>query len=69
MTKTISEKIKGIAILLMIAHHLFMVGSGKNFIPLNSWIPVELFFSVTGKICVGLFAFVSGYGLFLANGG
>lgn len=72
MTKVISEKIKGIAILLMIAHHLFLV-----ILPDTILIPavpylgflVEDIVAVIGKICVGLFAFISGYGLYVSNKG
>ena len=64
MTKKQSQIIQGIAILLMVYHHFFL-----NPEQLSSWISygnMEFVrhFAWFGKICVGLFCFVSGYGLF-----
>lgn len=64
MTKKQSQIIQGIAILLMVYHHFFL-----NPEQLSSWVSygnMEFVrhFAWFGKICVGLFCFVSGYGLF-----
>lgn len=64
MTKRQSQIIQGIAILLMVYHHFFL-----NPEQLSSWvsygnIEIVRHFAWFGKICVGLFCFVSGYGLF-----
>lgn len=64
MTKKQSQIMQGIAILLMVYHHFFL-----NPEQLSSWVSygnMEFVrhFAWFGKICVGLFCFVSGYGLF-----
>lgn len=57
-----SEHIKGIALLLLMWHHLF----GVNYI--EKWLsPIEgidMFIGVSAKICLGIFLFCSGYGLY-----
>lgn len=61
--------IKGIAIIMMMFHHCFLEASRfegykVSFFPLNqnSAIEISLFF----KICVSIFAFITGYGLMLS---
>lgn len=61
--------LKGIAIMMMIFHHCFCAanrfkGYDVSFFPLNqnSVIEISLFF----KICVSIFAFITGYGLMLS---
>lgn len=49
--------IKGIALLLLLAHHLF--SSNGGFLPH----PIILEIGRVGKVCVSLFVFLSGYGL------
>lgn len=63
-----SNAIKGIAILMMLMHHCFMdkyrfLGYEVSFAPfgMNHMIGLASFF----KICVSLFAIISGYGLYL----
>ena len=65
-TKKDSQKMKGIAILLLLFHHLFYK---KNFWGGNN---IGISFFTTGrivhiaifsKICVGMFVFITGYGL------
>ena len=58
--------VKGVAILMMLAHHCFespyrYAGYELNFFPFTESQTVEIasFF----KICVALFAFLSGYGI------
>ena len=63
ITKKQSALLQGVAILLMIYHHFFndpsLYGDGLIFRNEN-WVRSFAWF---GKICVGLFAFVSGYGM------
>lgn len=68
MTKETTIKIKGIALLLMFWHHFFGLG---NFLVLeeNNWSGVfntrlAEIFGQSGKICIALFLFCSGYGLY-----
>ena len=63
MTKEQSTQLQGLAILLMIYHHFFndlsVYGESLRF-----WKPEWVVsFAWFGKICVGVFAFVSGYGM------
>lgn len=67
-TKEKSTILKGCAIIMMLFHHCFLSGRFENY-PINFWpftvatiTHVASFF----KICVSLFAFVSGYGLLLS---
>lgn len=61
-----TTKIKGIAIIMMILHHLFRLESysqnmNVNFFPFNITQMAEL--ATFFKICVPIFVFLSGYGL------
>lgn len=69
LSKGESSRIKGVAILLMFMHHLYLStdrfdGYDVSFAPFseNSVVQVAHCF----KFCVSLFAFISGYGLFLS---
>ena len=66
MSKKESDMIKGTAILFMIYHHLFCT-PGSIFVPYSHLLGEqgELRLAWFGKICVALFAVVSGYGLCL----
>ncbi len=60
--------LKGVAILMMMLHHCFREtslyeGFTISFVPFAEAAVVR--FSLFLKICVSLFAFISGYGLFL----
>lgn len=65
----VSQIVKGIAIIIMVFHHLFgnleWVMEGNRFfsIPFGSQ-SLEYFFAVPGKICISIYAFLSGYGLY-----
>ena len=64
-----SAALKGIAIILMLFHHCFRAaelyeGYAISFFPFPEGIVVNL--AWMSKICVSLFAFISGYGLFLS---
>ena len=54
MTKKTTQKIKGIAILIMIAHHFLVYDFGADFS--NAWVGIGSNF----KICVGIYAVLSG---------
>ena len=60
ITKRQSSVIQGIAVLLMIFHHSTICGEEIYF--LNAELAMR--FAWFGKMCVALFAFVSGYGMF-----
>lgn len=69
LTKKDSLALKGIAILLMIFHHCFLdpgrfAGYTVSFAPFSQDFTVSL--SYFSKIYVGIFAFISGYGLYLS---
>ena len=67
-TKRETNIAKGIAILLLLFHHLFLAGRfeeyGVKFLFLDYAQADHV--AVFSKICVGLFAFLSGYGLYLS---
>lgn len=68
-SKTDTLNIKGIAILFMMFHHLFLSdGRYKNFEISFSPFSESVIVDVAGlfKACVGMFAFLSGYGLYLS---
>lgn len=65
--KDTSLALKGFAIQLMLFHHCFrktrlFEGYDISFLPLSQEMAVNIAFSF--KICVSIFAFISGYGLF-----
>lgn len=66
MTAQKSLSIKGIAIILMIVHHLFTWGNADYISLTGAILPnsltIEGFFGVFGKLCVTLYLFLSGYG-------
>ncbi|CAM2076850.1 MAG: hypothetical protein NSGCLCUN01_01036 [uncultured Clostridium sp.] len=65
--------IKGIAIILMVIHHLFAFPDRINKIEyvsiylLNN-VPIEFYVAKIGKICVNMFLFMGGYALFKIYG-
>lgn len=66
LSKNDSLAIKGIAILLMFFHHLYctterFAGYEISFFPFNQELVVNI--SLMFKICVSIFAFITGYGL------
>ena len=63
VTKEQSAQLQGIAILLMIYHHFFndlTIYGDRLVFARPQWVVAFAWF---GKICVGVFAFVSGYGM------
>lgn len=55
LSKADTASVKGIAILLMLWHHLFLNAPGYGMLTHS--------FAIISKVCVALFLFVSGYGL------
>lgn len=66
ITKQQSKIIKGLAILLMIYHHLFVLANAGIYEDQLSFINISLVTTVAyfGKICVSLFAFSTGYAVY-----
>jgi len=60
------EWLKGLAILLMMAHHAFglptLIAPENAYTPLIPGIPLEYWIGRFGKICVAIFLLLSGYG-------
>lgn len=71
LSKENTERIKGIAIFLMVIHHTTLSQQENSpfypIIPASSFY-LEYYLCVISKLCVALFAFTSGYGLFYVNG-
>ncbi len=68
-SKENSMALKGIAIVMMMFHHLFrkaslFKGYKVSFFPLNQEFVVEM--SLMFKICVSIFVFITGYGLVIS---
>ncbi len=63
-----SAAIKGIAILMMLWHHCFLSGRFEKYLIIFSPLMESQVINIASfcKICVSLFAFVSGYGLYLS---
>ena len=67
MTRTQTTQIKGVAIMLMMWHHLF--GTGDTLVSkTNEWIgmPYDILFGISGKICIFIFLMCTAYGLYRA---
>lgn len=58
-----SASLYGIAIIMMVFHHLFCIPSrlGYHYIPVTGSFETEARIAWLGKMCVGIFAFVTGY--------
>lgn len=70
-TKTHTDIAKGVAIILMICHHLFGFSERLQDVSYISVIPMsnnyyEHLFARFGGICVSMFLFLSGYGLYIS---
>ena len=67
-TKEKTNIAKGVAICLMFAHHLYYFGdrliNGNTYIPLIPFLNVEFRIGTFGSICVSMFLFLSGYGMY-----
>ncbi|AUT00536.1 hypothetical protein CLI64_09115 [Nostoc sp. CENA543] len=68
-TKEQTNIAKGVAICLMFVHHLFTYNNrllnGNSYIPLIPFFNAEVYIGSFGNICVSMFLFLSGYGMFL----
>ncbi|MDD3815745.1 MAG: acyltransferase family protein [Desulfocapsaceae bacterium] len=65
-----SNAIKGVAIIMLILHHLFLFPSEKLWFTSvlgNDWGGIEFFLSSVGKLCIPLFFFISGYGIWQSS--
>ncbi len=66
ISRSTGEWLKGIAILLMLAHHLFglpmLIEPPAQYWPLIAHAPLEYWIGRFGKICVAVFLLLSGYG-------
>lgn len=70
-TKTHTDIAKGVAVFLMICHHLFGFSNRLRDVSYISVIPLsnnyyEHLFARFGGICVSMFLFLSGYGLYIS---
>ena len=61
-TKVHTEICKGVAIILLLAHHLFYTKAAvpKTFLGRTFWYD----FAILGKVCVPIFLILSGYGIY-----
>lgn len=67
LSKEDSQALKGLAIILMLFHHLFLnkerfINFYGSYFPINESVLINI--SIACKICVCIFAFISGYGLY-----
>ncbi|MGL4653469.1 acyltransferase family protein [Cetobacterium sp.] len=67
LNKEDNTVVKGFAILLMVALHLFgfpsWIKEGNNYIQIIDKINIEYYFAKFGGICVAVYLFLSGYGM------
>ncbi len=61
LTKDYSNMVKGMAVLMMIMHHIWGFPEKIPALPLSNF---EVQLGAAGKICVSIFMFISGYGLY-----
>ncbi len=68
-TKEQTNVAKGVAICLMFAHHLYAFSdrlqNGNSYIPVLPFVHAETSLGNFSNICVSMFLFLSGYGMFL----
>ncbi|MFB2896380.1 acyltransferase family protein [Aerosakkonemataceae cyanobacterium BLCC-F50] len=68
-TKEKTNIAKGLAICLMFSHHLYAFPKrllhGNYYIPMIPFFNAEYHLGIFGSICVSMFLFLSGYGMFL----
>ncbi|MEL0630292.1 acyltransferase family protein [Psychromonas aquatilis] len=71
ISKTESNFIKGIAVMLLLQHHLFAFDNRipdlNNLIHMFNYYNLEKIIGIYGKICVPIFLFISGYGFTVSN--
>jgi len=63
--------VKGVAICLMFANHLYAFPDrllhGNSYIPLFPYFNAEFYLGSVGNVCISIFVFLSGYGMFLGH--
>lgn len=69
MNRKHTQMVKGVAIVLMVWHHLFAFPNRIKDVSYQSMMsidgtPIEQYIGSFGKICVAIFLFLSGYGLY-----
>ena len=66
--KNVTNQMKAMAMMLMLAHHAWKVdGLESHYDGISSYMGILLQLGLFGKICVGIFLFLSGYGLVLTT--
>jgi hypothetical protein len=73
LTRQDSNAAKGIAISLMLMHHLYAnkdrIIHGNTYVPLLAGVDLEGYLGNFAKVCVPMFLFLSGYGLYKSTEG
>ncbi len=64
LTKERTQLVKGIAVLMMLVHHLWGFPARVPDLTLADW---QIQIGEAGKMCVAIFLFLSGYGLTIIN--
>lgn len=65
--KQCSLLIKGIAIMLMVCHHMWWYKETNDFTGVwHTLAPFIIALGKAGKVCVAIFTFISGYGLYIS---
>lgn len=71
LTRSEARVLQGAAILMMFAHHLFglpsLIHPPAGYWPTIPGLPLDAWIGRAGKACVGIFLFLSGYGLMRAG--
>lgn len=60
--KRVTNICKGIAVILMLIHHIFPGMTGYGLKLANTWVLPQV--AILGKVCVSIFLVLSGYGLY-----
>lgn len=63
LTKNDTLALKGIAILLLLWHHMFFVSKDLLF----DWHDIGIKSAILSRVCVAIFVFLSGYGLMVSS--
>lgn len=71
ITKNQSQIVYGIAILLMVFHHMFAFPDRIQYnwtgVFYYSSVPIEVILAAFGRICIAIYAYMSGYGMMIKN--
>lgn len=63
LTKNDTLVLKGVAILLLLWHHMFFVSKDLLF----DWHDIGIKSAILSRVCVAIFVFLSGYGLMVSS--